>query len=83
MRYGLKIGKKKKTQTLQSVWTDPHMAVLATPTAVKVTGTSLGSTIPESRRQWFPVMRTPGHYSGLRKSHGLVPKTMTLTHKGC
>ena len=35
MRYGLKIGKKEPRQ---QVGTGPHMVVLATPTAVKVTG---------------------------------------------
>ena len=56
-----------KKEPLQPVWTDPHMVIQATPTDVKVTGTSLGSTTPESRRQWLPVMRTPGKLFGTQK----------------
>ena len=37
MRSGLKI-RKKKTTTVQPVWTRPHAVILATPTADKVIG---------------------------------------------
>lgn len=46
MKYGLKIGKRSH---FSPVWTGPHAVVLATPTAVKVTGVTPGFTTPESR----------------------------------
>ena len=60
------------------------MVILATPTAVKVTGVILGSPTPESRRQRFPVTRIPGKQFGTPKHpQGPVPKTTALTHEGC
>ena len=44
---------------------------------------SPGYTKPESRRQWLPVMKTPGKEFGTPKPpQCLVPKTMNLTQEG-
>ena len=59
------------------------MVILETPTAVKVTMSSLGSTTSESRRQRLPVMRTPGKKGPQKPPQGPVPKTRVLNHVGC
>ena len=61
MKYGLRTGKRNHFSQFGQALTRSSWQPLL---LLKLQVSSLGSTTPESRRQWLPVMRTPGKQSG-------------------
>ena len=57
MRYGLKTGRRNHLSQFGQALTRSSWQPLL---LIKLQASSLGSTIPESRRQRLPVMKTPG-----------------------
>ena len=66
MKYGLKTGKRSHFSQFGQALTRSSWQPLL---LLKLQASSPGSTTPESRRQWLPVMRTPGKQFRTPKIH--------------